>query len=427
MDQIKGDYKSEKILERIFLQITANRFYDTKRNEWSLSEDEKAYLLCYLKFLGKNIVNKAKEISLESNNRLSEEDLKSAIRGVIPQLELVPSSVAIKKSINDGKNYLIKRQQSGGWGAYRKWMSSVEFHKIREEWDEESPTTVWDTSITIITLLNAGESKDSKVIRAGVEWLKTQSRNDDGGYPYLPKEYWKYLPEEYRPIVSSVYETSYAMIALLEAGEDVNSAVIQENLSFLIRAQNKIYKAWGATPDEEMSVGATSSVILALIRAGIDPKNEYVQSAIKWLKYNQREDGSWSDTWKGSSEESKITKTCDAISALLATGSKEEEEIIKGIRYLRCIQKFIKNENEEWGWVWMPEYAPNIRSDISPTESSSIAIVTLLKAGLNADSLEIKMGIRWLLKNIDTEKSWGRDTQRVIYCLSHYLKSLPGE
>jgi hypothetical protein len=44
-----------------------------------------------------------------------------------------------------------------------------------------------------------------------------------------------------------------------------------------------------------------------------------------------------------------------------------------------------------------------IRSDISPTESSSIAIVTLLKAGLNADSLEIKMGIRWLLKNIDTE------------------------
>ncbi|AKB54468.1 hypothetical protein A9239_17025 [Methanosarcina sp. A14] len=407
----KTNIKSEDVLKKIYLQIKTENF---------LTDDEKPYILNYLNFLITSITSKAKEISVELNHDcIKEEDLKNAIKKVIPPWEPDIPLEEIERLIESGKEYLIKKQRYGGWGTYSSWMHVAKLPAGIKKWDEEPPLKIWDTAMAIHALLNVGEPKDSKVIRDGIKWIKIQLRNDDGGYPYLPKEYWKYLPLEYCPISSSVYETSYATIALLEAGEKVDSPFIQENIEFLLRVQNKVYKAWGPTPFENMSVGATSCAVRALVKAEIDPKSECIQNAIRWLEDNQREDGGWSDTWKGGASASLITKTYDAISALLASGLEAEDEVIKkGIRYLLRIQDFIRNEKGEWGWVW----TPNVKIDISNIENTATAVATLLRAGIKANNLEIKMGIRWLLKNKDFEGSWGNDTPRVIICLSQYLK-----
>jgi Squalene cyclase len=411
VDNVENNVKSEDILKKICSQIKTESF---------LRSDEKPCILNYLNFLIISITNKAKEISVDlDHDYIKEEDLRSAIKKVIPPWEPDIPLEEIERLIENGKDCLIKKQRCSGWGTYSNWMHVAKLPAGITKWTEEPPLKIWDTAMAIHALLNVGESKDSKIIRDGVEWLKIQLRNDDKGYPYLPKEYWKYLPQEYCPIGSSVYETSYAMISLLEAGEKVNSPFIQESVKFLLTIQNKDYRAWGPTPYENMSVGATSCAVRALVKAEIDPKSECIQSAIRWLEENQREDGGWSDTWKGGSSDSLITKTYDAISALLASGLDIENDVIKkGVQYLLLIQDFIRNENGEWGWVW----TPNVKIDISNIENTATAVATLLRAGIKADNLHIKMGIRWLLKNRDFEGSWGNDTPRVIICLNEYLK-----
>jgi squalene-hopene/tetraprenyl-beta-curcumene cyclase len=207
-------------------------------------------------------------------------------------------------------------------------------------------------------------------------------------------------------------------MALCEYGVKIDSPIIMTCLSFLQRTQHHTFGAWGPTPNENMSVGATCSAILAQISADVSPKSQSIQQAIKWVKDNQRDDGGWGEKYKEGSSTSLVSKTYDAISALMAAGLQPSDDtIIRGIQYLLNIQKFVRSKVGEWGWVWSPE----VEIEISDIENTATAIMALLKAGKNIDPLIINMGVQWLLRNRDPKYAWGNDTPRVILCLKDYL------
>jgi hypothetical protein len=381
-----------------------------------ISDYEKSKIVNDLRSLEKNIKIEAQKISAKNQHpNITDEDLKAAIKKYIPSWEPELPTDEINVSITEGQEYLIKGQINGGWGSWGLYGDAL----IDECPKDKFPTRIWDTATTVSALLETGVSENSKVIQDSIKWLKRQIRNSDGGFPDLPIKCWDCLPQDYI-FLSNVYETSSAMIAVLEAGEKVSSTYIQESIDFLLKVHNKTYGAWSSVPDGDMDVGATSNAIIALVKAKIDLKNECIQSAIQWINDNQHNNGGWGLKWKGDSSEIKLTRTHDAICALLAVGlGKEEKTIQKGIKYLLTIQDLLEDENGEWGLVWSSELVDD--SEYTTSAITATAISALLKVGFKKDNAAVKSGIRYLIKTKDIEKSWGMHTPRVITCLHEYM------
>ena len=76
--------------------------------------------------------------------------------------------------------------------------------------------------------------------------------------------------------------------------------------------------------------------ILALISAGEDPDSDIIQNTSDYIKNNQNEDGGWSWSTGG---ESESDNTAAAIMALIAAGeSPESEAVIDGLAFLSDMQ-----------------------------------------------------------------------------------------
>ncbi len=109
-------------------------------------------------------------------------------------------------------------------------------------------------------------------------------------------------------------------------------------------------KVWNGPWIQSSTISDTSFAIIAFCRAGEERNSEIIKAAVKWLKNNQCLDGGWGIEWVGSSERSYITRTCDAMNALLKAGeSTESETIQKGMKWLLKAQDLV-TEDGGWGW-----------------------------------------------------------------------------
>jgi sporulenol synthase len=412
MSKENSEITNSDILEKFFSIIKA---------DMNIPIDAKMDLLTSLAGLKLDIYQSAIEISEERNHpSVTQRDLIDAVRRMIPWWEPSPSKEEIDRAIKDGKEFLRSKQNNGGWGVYHDWIGGLaKTCEQGQKWKECPPNTIWDTTAALIALSKGEKGIDSENITRSIEWLKKQERNSDGGYPYLPKEYWEFMHTGVsRPVESSVYETSAAVIAFIEVGEKPDSDEINRCLEFLLITQDKVFGAWGGEPSDDMDVRATSWAILAQIKAGLDPKSEGIQRAIQWLRENQRDDGGWGLRWKGGSGQSLVTSTSDAITALLAAGSDPANEAVqRGINFITSIQKLEENKKGELGLVW----SCNDEIDVSSIENTAVAINILLNIGKNIKSLNIVNAIQWLLGNEQKGESWGWDTPQVIQCINNYL------
>jgi squalene-hopene/tetraprenyl-beta-curcumene cyclase len=89
----------------------------------------------------------------------------------------------------------------------------------------------------------------------------------------------------------------------------------------------------------------TWSVLIALEIAGEDPKQAYIQRAVKWLKYIQNSDGGWGENNDGYIEAvrgqpfpSTPYSTAWALLSLLAAGEADSTSVRHGVEYLMEIQ-----------------------------------------------------------------------------------------
>jgi sporulenol synthase len=75
-----------------------------------------------------------------------------------------------------------------------------------------------------------------------------------------------------------------------------------------------------------------------------------------------------------------------------------------------------------WGWRGFQ----NEKLIISDIENTAVAIITMIEGNVSVNSPIIAGGVNFLIEKKDDETFWGKDTPRVIICLSKYLNIAAG-
>ncbi len=232
-------------------------------------------------------------------------------------------------------------------------------------------------------------SRDDERIRRALGYLRSLQR-DSGGFANPGEE-------------ESIAKTSWAIMAIVAAGEDPRSWVkngkspldyIEENL---------------AAELPKMGTADFARTILALVAAGEDPRSfagvdlveklkermkesgqigdfvyttiwgitaltavgENVSKSVEWLKTQQNDDGGFA--WV-SGERSDFDDTAAAIQALIAAGEPRDSETIK-----RALEYLKTGQNDDGGMRYFGSSASNAASD-------AWTIQALVAAGVNPRS-----------------------------------------
>jgi len=161
-----------------------------------------------------------------------------------------------------------------------------------------------------------------------------------------------------------LFDDFWGIIALVSAGKDVSSQVIQETISFIKREQNW-YSGWGWCCGASSDVDDTAAAIMALIAAGEKASSTRVAMAKIYLKNEQQPNGgfpSWgvtnsaSDSW--------------AIGAIVAMGEDPENWKKNGIS---VIDHLLSLQNADGSFNWTSDDPPWVNKALM----TSYAIVAL--------------------------------------------------
>jgi len=279
-----------------------------------------------------------------------------------------------------------------------------------------SLNSAWDCAMLISTLLEIGEDSNSLVIKRTRELLLSKKILTGDGL-----ELWGH-PDNNIP---NIFDISFAVIALIKLGSSRDSEIIKNAIEF-IKCSRDGYGGWQAIPGREgIDVGATSWAIIALLTCGLSESDDYITKGINWLKDNQRDDGGWGAHYKDSPiKKSYITRTYDAVMALLAAHeASESENIMKAKKWLIEQHKLLSGNSKTNTWVWgWDGYKTEdiVENDI---ENTVLAVLTLLKLNFNADSDLIMSGINTILVKRNEECLWVNNAPRAVLCLNEFNKS----
>ncbi len=334
--------------------------------------------------LKNNILAEARK-NAERRGFLQVEDVETAAKSMLKLYINNLDSIEIIKSINDGRDWLLN--------CY-KYDSS------------------WDASVLILSLLEIGVDPKSENINEYVKWLTNKENRTEGGLWHSP---WDNN--------ANIFDTSFAVVALLKAGIRKDSDIIKNATNFIKETWEPL-GGWNPIPayKEGIDVGATSWAIIALVEAGIDPSSEIIMKSTEWLKNNQHEIGGWGRFWKNEPNSiSVITRTYDVISALLKAGEDIHSPVVqKAVKWIENLQSLIREEEnvQTWGWGWEGFQKENIY--MSDVENTAIAVLILLIGEVEPNSPIIISGIKWLMARKMEETFWGIHTPRVVVCLNKF-------
>ena len=129
--------------------------------------------------------------------------------------------------------------------------------------------------------------------------------------------------------------------------------IVRRAIRFLRKQQEEDGTWWGRWGVNY--IYGTSAVLVGLASVGEDMSKAYVQKAVRWFKYHQKLDGGWGECCESYGEKhlkcqgwSTPSQTAWAILALIAAGEGTGEEVYKGIKYLLKKQKADGTWEEEF-------------------------------------------------------------------------------
>jgi len=203
-------------------------------------------------------------------------------------------SVENRQAICSGIKFLLKMQNyDGGWGAFDRNQSYKKPGRMppyHEDYGHElkDPSTADVVGHVLQALGEAGYSnKSSKQIRKAIKWLM-KDQTEFGGW-------WG------RWGICYIYGTTQALCGLKAAGENMQSKYVLRAVNWLKSIQNAD-GGWGehyssyysANPIlTESTVEQTSWALLALLDSGLDTSSDIIKNGINFLLQRQRNDGSF--------------------------------------------------------------------------------------------------------------------------------------
>ena len=199
-----------------------------------------------------------------------------------------------QREINQALDWLVALQSDdGGFAAFDANNTSYYLNCIpfADHGALLDPPTEDVTGRVLMTLALQNRVQDQQAINDCIDYLR-RTQQPDGSW-------WGRWGTNY------IYGTWSAMAGLIFAGEDAQQEYIQRAIGFLLRRQHSD-GGWGESNDSYIpelrhhpcasTSWHTSWALLALMIAG-EVHREEVAAGIDWLLQQQREDGLWHDPW----------------------------------------------------------------------------------------------------------------------------------
>jgi squalene-hopene/tetraprenyl-beta-curcumene cyclase len=282
---------------------------------------------------------------------------------------------------------------------------------------------VWDTSLALHAMMEAGEPASSPTIERGLKWLadrqitkvvgdwaSTRPNVPPGGWAF---QYWN----DYYPDVDDT-----AVVAMAFGRGDAQSyrSVVDKAVEWIVGMQSA-NGGWGAF-DAENTHYILNHIPFADHRALLDPPTadvsarcvsmlaqlkdprgrEALERGIAYLLKEQEADGSWFGRWGTN----YIYGTWSALCALNAAGVEPQSPAVR-----RAVDYLIGFQNADGGWgedgaTYWPEHRGECKA--STPSQTAWAVLGLMAAG-EVDRPEVERGIAYLINNANDGERWTED------------------
>ncbi|MDT7043544.1 squalene--hopene cyclase [Candidatus Nitronereus thalassa] len=307
---------------------------------------------------------------------------------------------------------------------------------------------VWDTALTLNTLIEAGLPLDHPALLKGASWLRSCQTSTVGDWivssPSAKPGGWYFQFEnEWYPDVD---DTAAVVTALTKLSPhhpaDVDEAVRRgSEWALAMQSSNGGWGAYDKNNDrlifnripfadhqallDPPTSDLTGRCLEMLGTFGYDQSHPSVAPALEFLRKEQEDDGSWYGRWGVN----YLYGTWCVLAGLEAIGEDMSSPWIqKAVAWLESKQ----NVDGGWGESCTSYADPSWSGEGESTASQTAwALMALLSAGV-ADSLSVVRGVNYLLRHQQSEGTWqepfhtGTGFPRVFYLRYHgYSKYFP--
>lgn len=303
---------------------------------------------------------------------------------------------------------------------------------------------VWDTALSLSSLLEAGIEPQNAVVRSATRWLLDHEVTEDGDWRISNPNgvtggwYFEYANEFYPDCDdTSAVLTALAKTDLVPHDAGVAGA-LRRGTAWLLSMQNED-GGWAAFDRgcdrtfltyipfadhnamiDPSTVDITSRVLESLARLGYGVDSELVQRGVRFVLEQQEDDGSWYGRWGCN----YLYGTWLALCGLRSVGLSPGDEAWGR----RAVDWLCECQNEDGGWGELPfSYErPALKGQGPSTASQTAWAVMGLLAGGQTDSEAVRGGVESLLRTQRPTGDWGETHwtgtgfPKVFYLRYHY-------
>ncbi len=280
---------------------------------------------------------------------------------------------------------------------------------------------IWDTALTALALLYSGMKRDNAAVLNAAKWLASKQIFQKGDWsvkrPHLEPGGWAFeFENNWYPDVDDTAVVLMLLYRYADA-ECVKAENLEKGLRWIFGMQGRD-GGWGAFDvDNNMKIlnqlpfgdleamidpstaDLTGRVLELLGTIGYDRSSDTVRRAVRFLRKNQEEDGSWWGRWG-------VNYIYGTSSVLVGLGTLGEDMrapfVQKAVRWMKAIQ----NSDGGWGECCESYENPALkRSGRSTPSQTAWAVLALIAAG-EWSCEEVMQGISYLLERQLADGTW---------------------
>ena len=286
------------------------------------------------------------------------------------------------------------------------------FHVLRIAGLAFIPALAVVVALDVVRPVQGGVTREEveRAISDGVRFLKSKQR-DDGSWPDIEGD-------------SRSGMTSLVTLALLTAGEPVDSQTITRSLNLLRKLK----------PEDLRSTYAIG--LQTMVFAAADPVQDRLRIAanVDWLERAQIKPGDavfWPGTWTYTDQKRKNGDNSNTQYALLGLHAASEAGVpVKAEVWAVSRMYFERSQKKDGSWAYHPD-SPASSASMTCSGLSSLIIsgmrryqgqeyldgVAIKNCGKGTTNPSLKGGIDWLARNFEVGENFGAGQQWKFYYL----------
>lgn len=255
------------------------------------------------------------------------------------------------KCLTAAADWLLSKEvrRKGDWAAKRPDLTPSGW---AFEFDNEFYPDIDDTAMVLLALLHAkagDEERQARAEKRAVNWLLGMQSSDGGWAAFDVDNNWEILNKvpfaDHNAMLDPTCPdiTGRTLESLCKRGFDHTDEPIARGVAYLLDQQEqdgRWYGRWGVN-----YIYGTFLAIRGLAASGAPDIADAIERAAKWLKSVQNPDGGWGESCRGyetgkfERAASMPSQTAWAVLGLIAAGTARSAEVVRGVKWLKENQR----------------------------------------------------------------------------------------